>query len=301
MTNLPLRSALLLALATACTINKGDLGEFTDTDGSGSDGESGGQSSATGGTTGGTDPTHGGSDGTTSDGTSEGTASSAGTASSGDTEGPACAEPAVLDQGSFTITFDPPLPFDQPVSGYLAMSCEVLAIDAEPGTSIVALDCVDRTVVIDMQAGGWQSPLAVGEEVALRYHRSMPWWQNEWFTVRQVTEGSPLVFGGLSADTLLPLDDDDMTLFSPVQLAFHEGVCDVPISCDDQFERLGVEYEFDGDTLELVDGNSGLVGQQASFKAILKTAQKYHDMMECSISDVPNEWFVGLLLLMPEG
>jgi hypothetical protein len=310
MTNLPIRSALLLALATACTITKGDLGNFTatDSDGTDSDGETDGQTSATGGTTGGTDPsgttggtdpTNGTSDGTTG-GTSEGTASTNGTASSSDTDGPACAEPAPGAEGSYTITVDPPLPFEQPPNAYSA-TCTALAVDSEGSATFVALDCVDRMVTIEMQAGGWLAPVGLSDELAFKYHRSMPWWENEWFTVRAVTEGAPLIAGGLKADSLLPLDDDDMTLFSPVQLAFKDGVCGVPTSCDNQFERLLVEYKFDGDTLELADGNSGLVGLQTSYKAILKTAEKYHDMMECSISDVPAEWFSGLILLIPEG
>jgi hypothetical protein len=306
MTTLPIRSALLLALATACTITKGDLGKFTatDTDTSDSDGETDGQTSASEGTTGDTDPsgTVSSTDPTngTSGSTSEGTASTNGTASSGDTDGPACAEPSLGDEGSFTITFDPPLPFDQPMSP-VSETCKVAALDSQGGTTTVGLDCPGHVATIVMQTGTWLPPFAVDDELALKYHRSMPWWVNEWFTLRFVTDGAPLLLGGVNADSLLPLDDDDMTLFSPVQLKSHDGVCGVPIDCDDQFERLVVQYDYDGDTLELVDGNSGLVGQLTSFKAILHKAWKYHDMMECSISDVSAEWFSGLILLIPEG
>lgn len=302
MTNLPIRSALLLALATACTITKGDLGNFTATatDGTDGTGETDGQTSVEGtdpsGSTGGDpDPSVG-----TTEGTSEGTTTTDGIASSSDTDGPACVEPAPGDDGHFTITFDPVLPFDHSPTAYSA-TCTALAVDSEGSATFFALDCVDHLVTIEMQAGGWLPPVGVGDELAFKYHRSMPWWQNEWFTVRAVAEGAPLIAGGMYADALLPIDDDDMTLFSPVQLTFKDGVCGVPTDCDDQFERLVVEYTFDGDTLVLVDGNSGLVGQQTSFKAILKTAEKYHDMMGCSISDVAAEWFSGLILLIPEG
>lgn len=289
-----LRSAFLLAF-TACTINKGDLGKFSASDTTESAGETDDQTSST------TEPatttdSSGNPDTTTTD--VPGSSTTTTDASTGDTGGVACAEPTLDDEGDFTITFDPPLPFERPFSGIVA-TCTVLAIDAEGPATVVALDCVDRSATIELQAGGWLAPVAVNDELRLWYHRSMPWWQNEWFTLRAVTEGSPLIAGGQKADALLPFDDD--TLFSPVQMAVHEGVCGPPLTCDDPFERLVVEYEFDGDTLELVDGTSGLVGQQISYKALLRSASKYHDMMNCSIVDVSPMWFTGLLLLIPEG
>ena len=289
-----LATTLLLATLTPGALTgcqpKGDLGEYTASDSSESDAESGATSSVTTGNTGNT--------GTGEPSTGEpGTTGSEETGSE-ETGDPGCAAPEQDFQASFEATLDPPLPFE--VTKFSA-NCTVDTLTVEPNFVTVALDCVERSVTLEFTVSTGFTPLfAEGDTLALTYHRSTPFWINQWFTLRTTNPDSSVLLGGVNADALLPLDDDDATLFSPVQLKVQEGVCAAPIDCNNPFEQLALEVSYDQDTQQLVPGNSTLVGTLTSTRVDLRTANRSIDM-DCGISDVPPEWFSALLILLPEG
>ena len=52
---------------------------------------------------------------------------------------------------------------------------------------------------------GFSPPFGEGDLLALKHHSSVPYWMNEWFTLREATEALPLLLGGVNADSLLPI------------------------------------------------------------------------------------------------
>ena len=290
-----LTTTLLLATLTPGALTgcqpKGDLGEYTASDSSESDAESGATSSVTTGTTGSTG-------GTSEPGTSGSGVTDTGSEDTGDTGDTGCAAPELDFQANFEATLDPQLP---PEVTKFSANCTVDTLTVEPNFVTVVLGCVERSVTLDFTVSTGFTPLfAEGDTLALTYHRSRPFWINQWFTLRTSNPNSSVLLGGVQADSLLPLDDDDSTLFSPVQLKVKEGVCAAPIDCNNPFERLALAVSYDQDTRQIVPGNSTFVGALTSTRIDLATANRYIDM-DCGISDVPPEWFSALLILLPEG
>ncbi len=271
-----LTTTLLLALAPTALAGcqpKGDLGEYTASDSSESDAESGATSSVT----------SGGSD--------------TGSEETGDTAG--CGASELDFQASFVATLEPQLP---PEFTKFSSNCTVDTLTVEPNFVTVVLGCDARTVTLDFTVSTSFTPLfAEGDTLALTYHQTMPFWQNQWFTLRTTNPDSGVLLGGVQGDALLPLDDDDATLFSPVQLKVKEGVCAAAVGCDDPFERLALDVSYDQDTQQIVPGNSTLVGSLTSVRIDLATARRYAEQPDCQLSDVPPEWFSALLILLPEG
>jgi len=269
-----LTTTLLLALAATALAGcqpKGNLGEYTASDTDDSDAESGATSNLTTGMTGDT----------------------------GDTGDTGCA-PSELDfQASFVATLDPQLPPE--VTKY-SSNCTVDALTVEGNFVTVVLGCDARSVTLDFTVSTSFTPLfAKGDTLALNYHQTMPFWTNEWFTLKTTNPDSNVLLGGVQADSLLPLDDDDSTLFSPVQMKVKEGVCPAAPDCNNPFERLALEVSYDQDAQVITPGNSTLVGTLTSVRIDLGAANRYVEQQDCQISDVPPQWFSALLILLPEG
>lgn len=220
------------------------------------------------------------------------------TGDTGTTGEPGCAAPELDFQASFVATLDPQLP---PEVTKFSSNCTVDTLTVEPNFVTVALGCDARSVTLDFTVGTSFTPLfAEGDTLALTYHQTMPFWTNQWFTLRTTNPDSGVLLGGVQGDSLLPLDDDDATLFSPVQLTVKEGVCAAPVDCNDPFEQLALDVTYDQDTQQIVPGHSTLVGTLTSMRIDLNAASRYADM-DCQITDVPPQWFTALLILLPEG
>lgn len=267
-----LTATLLLALAATALAGcqpKGNLGEYTASDTDDSDAESGATSSLTTGN------------------------------ETGDTGDNGCA-PSELDfQASFVATLDPQLP---PEVTKFSSNCTVDALTVEGNFVTVVLGCDARSVTLDFTVSNSFTPLfAKGDTLALTYHQTMPFWINQWFTLKTTNPDSNVLLGGVQADSLLPLDDDDSTLFSPVQLKVKEGVCPAAPDCNNPFERLAVEASYDQDAQVITPGNTTLVGTLTSVRIDLSAASRYVEQQDCQISDVPPQWFSALLILLPEG
>lgn len=290
----------LLTTASAGCEPKGDLGEYTASDTSeteaGSEASTSGATSLTGSEgTGETGMT--GETGTTGETGMTGMTGTTGeTGETGTTGADECAS-EIDFQASFTAEFDPLLP---PGATQFSSTCAVDELTVEGNFVHVLLDCGERTATLDFTVSESFTPLFVqGEMVALNYHQSMPFWMNQWFVLRRV-EGNGLLLGGVSADSLLPLDDDDSTLFEPVQMVETPDVCAAPTGCQNPFQRLALAVSYDQNTQQVVPGNRVLVGSLTSVRVDLAAADRYIDD-NCDIVDVSSEWYSALLIMLPEG
>ncbi len=302
----------LAATAFAGCQPKGDLGEYTatDADTGASEAESAATTGASVGMTG--TPSEGsgdtsdtgsedtgdtGSEDTSDTGNTGNTSDTGDTGNTGDTGVAVCA--SELDfQASFTAVIDPPLPLD--VTKFSA-DCTVDVLTVEGNFVHVELGCGERDATIDFNVSTSFTPLfAQGDTVSLTYHETMPFWSNQWFVLRH-PEGGGLLLGGVAADSLLPLDDDDATLFDPVHIAEVPDVCATPSGCDNPFQRLALAVSYDQTTQQVVPGNSVLVGMLTSVRVDLGSAFRFVDVDDCALADVPPEWYSALLIMLPEG
>ncbi|HEY0136312.1 MAG TPA: hypothetical protein VGB85_19640 [Nannocystis sp.] len=309
MTYRPTTSLLLSAL-TATTLAacepKGDLGEYTDTTADTGDSEA--ESGATTGASVGTSLT--GSEGTGDTGDTSNTSNigsegsgDTGTGDTGDTgdtsdTGDACGEPELDFQANFEITIVPPLP---PADTKITADCTVDGLLVEANFVHVELGCGERDVTIKFNVSTSFKPLfSKGDALVLTYHQSMPFWINQWFALRTPAPGGGLVLGGIMADALLPLDDDDSTLFDPVHLTEVAGVCPEPVDCEDPYQRLALNVAYDQTNQQVLSGNSVSTGMLTSVRVDLGRAVRHFDN-DCGVSDTPPEWYNALIIMLPEG
>jgi hypothetical protein len=235
MQTLPRILVILPALlAFGCPAPKGDLGQYTDTDG-------------TDGTTDGTGPDSGATT----------TAASAGESdtSPDDDPPPECVEPADPTEESAEFTFTPALAGD---SEGFAGDCQVTAIEALPEGAAVELGCGEQVVAIDLQLDEPLTQFAVGDPLVLDYRVQMSFGTSEWFALRRPAPDGALLLGGVAAEALVPPDGDDF--FAPLSLTRQEGLCSTAITCDDMNEPVAVEVTHGDDVALVFPTRSAVLG-----------------------------------------
>ncbi|WAS96016.1 hypothetical protein [Nannocystis punicea] len=268
MQTLPRILVILPALlAFGCLAPKGDLGQYTDSDG----------------TTDGTGPDSGT------------TAASAGDSDSGPDDGPPeCVEPADPTEELAGFTFTPALAGD---SEGFAGDCQVTAIEVLPEGAKVELGCGEQVVEIDLLLDEPLTQFAVGDPLVLDYRVQMSFGTSDWFTLRRPAPDGTLLLGALKAEALAPPGSDDF--FAPLSLVPQEGLCPTAITCDDMDEPIAVEVTHGDDVALVFPTRSAAIGD-ATYRVGVTVARKHHDEVSdgqggvCQSFDIP-EYFYRLM------
>jgi hypothetical protein len=268
MQTLPRIFVILPALlAFGCLAPKGNLGEYTASDGE-----------ETAGAT-----------------TDETTTADAGTTVESETGPdalpPECAEPGEPTSESAEFLFDPPLGIDKGFAG----ECEVSALEADPGATLLALSCGEQAVQIHLVLDEPLTQFAVGDPVALDYRAQMSFGVSEWFTLRLPAPDGALLLGGVAAEALVPPDADQF--FAPLGMTRQDGVCPTTIDCDNLEEPLAVEFTHGEDTAVVFASHSAVIGESAPYRVGASTARKHYSEANdgqggfCEVFDVPEYYY----------
>lgn len=282
-----LLTTFALLAVVGCDSPKGDLGEYTATETTGTDPGTTGTATEDGTTTAtGGDPTEDG------DPTEENTATSETSGepdpdTTGDTEGiPMCG--AVIEPAEeFVLTLDPPI-FDGSFDGDCLVS---------DGANTHVLTCGDQQVELHLLLNHQPTPLfAAGDTVKFSYRVEMSFASQEWFSIRDA--GDNLLLGGLAAERLAPTDEPNF--FAPLALAPVEGVCGAPINCDNMFERMAVEATLGADVVQVKAGGFAEFGDPAHDLSVIGARKFHNDLPDgmggfCSGADIPEYFFQVLL------
>jgi hypothetical protein len=265
MQTLPRILVILPALlAFGCLAPKGNLGEYT-----ASDGEE--------------------TDGATSDETTTADAGTTVESETGPNEPPpACAGPGEPTSESAEFVFEPPL-----ASEGFAGECEVSAIEADPDVTQVALTCGEQAVQIRLQLGEPLTQFAVGDPLVLDYRVQMSFGVSEWFSLRLPAPDGALLLGGVAAEALVPPDADQF--FAPLSMTRQDGVCPTTIDCDHMEEPLAIEFTHGDDIAVVFAAHSELIGE--SYRVGVSTARKHYSEANdgqggfCEVFDVPEYYY----------
>lgn len=272
MQTLPRILVILPALlAFGCPGPKGNLGQYTASDGGETDG--------------------GETDGATTD---EATTADAGTTveseTSPDDPPPACAEPDDPTSESAEFLFDPPLAGD----GF-AGECEVSAIEADPDVTEIALTCGEQAVQIRLELDEPLTQFAVGDPLALDYRLVQSFGQSEWFTLRLPAPDGALLLGGVQAEDLTPPNAD--SFFAPLSMTRQDGVCMTTIDCDNLEEPIAVEFTHGDDHAVVFAAHTAVLGESAPYRVGASTARKHYSEAAdglggfCQVFDVPEYYY----------
>lgn len=278
MQTLPRILVLLPALlAFGCLPPKGNLGQYTASDGAETDG------GATDG---------GATDGATGD---ETTTADAGTTVEGETDPgeppPACAESGDPTSESAEFVFDPPLTIDEGFAG----ECEVSAIETDPDVTQVALSCGERSVQIRLQLDEPLTQFAVGDPLSLDYRVQMSFGISEWFSLRLPAPDGALLLGGVQAEDLVPASADEF--FAPLGMTRQDGVCPTTIDCDNMEEPIAIEFTHGDDAAVVFASHSAVLGESAPYRVGASTARKHYSEASdgkggfCEVFDVPEYYY----------
>lgn len=267
-------------LLLACVPPKGDLGVYTDTE-------------ATGGTSG--SGSSSGSDGSTASGGSTTDDGPTGTSTEGPEEYPAgCGEPPQPSWERAEFGFDPPLAGDN-----FAGDCEITDIEDHQATFNVGLDCGEQTAQIQLQLDEpLPASIAVGDTITLDYRFAFISDNNHWFTLRRPAPDSTLLLGGLTAEALSPAD---INFFAPLSMTRQEGLCALPVTCEDPGEKLAVELHHGDESALVFDGYSAVIGEPAPYRVSVSSARKYHGGLpsgtgeQCPVFDGPPYYFLVMM------
>lgn len=268
MQTLPRILVLLPALlAFGCLAPKGNLGQYTASDG-------------------------GETDGATTD---ETTTADAGTTVEGETgpgePPPACAESDDPTAESAEFLFDPPLGLDEGFAG----ECEVSAIEADPDATQVALTCGEQSVQLRLVLDEPLTQFAVGDPLLLDYRVQMSFGVSEWFTLRLPAPDGALLLGGVQAESLVPANAD--SFFAPLSMTRQDGVCPTTIDCDNMEEPIAVEFTHGDDTALVFASHSAVIGESAPYRVGASTARKHHSEASdglgsfCEVFDIPEYYY----------
>lgn len=265
--------------------------------------DDGGDGSSSGGDDGGTSAgpgpgTSAGDDGGTSGGPSTSAGDGGGTSDGGSTTGePTCMsgqdEPCAIDHPLAAGDGAWSLGEQLPGASLFAVPCVVDGIDDVDGSFAITLQCdegelSERVLTVSGSAVGGLI-VVPGSSVVLDYRVETPFWFNAWFTLR--TQGDVLIVAGVSGSDLLPGGEADF--FAPLELEAHDGPC-APLCAIEGCgvdQRLALGVGFDGDTLEVHDGNSGVLGQLTSMGIVLERATRFVENDPPSCDDIPPAWF----------
>ncbi|WP_434418801.1 hypothetical protein [Nannocystis pusilla] len=267
MQTLPRILVLLPALlAFGCLAPKGNLGQYTASDG-------------------------GETDGATTD---ETTTADAGTTVESETgpdePPPACAGPGEPTSESADFIFDPPL-----ASEGFAGDCEVSAVDTSPDATQVALTCGEQSVQIRLELDEPLTQFAVGDPLVLDYRLVQSFGQSEWFTLRLPAPDGALLLGGVQAEDLTPPDADEF--FAPLSMTRQDGVCPTTIDCDNLEEPLAIEFTHGDDAALVFALHSAVIGESAPYRVGASTARKHYSEANdgqggfCEVFDVPEYYY----------
>ncbi|MCY0989944.1 hypothetical protein OV203_22585 [Nannocystis sp. ILAH1] len=267
MQTLPRILVILPALLTlGCLAPKGNLGQYTDSDGGETDGA-----------------TTGGDETTTAD---AGTTLESET--SPDDPPPACAGPDEPTSESAEFLFDPPLGGE----GF-AGECEVSAIETNQDVTQVALTCGEQAVQLRLQLDEPLAQFAVGDPLVLDYRVQMSFGISEWFSLRSPAPDGALLLGGVAAEALVPPNAD--SFFAPLTMTRQDGVCPTTIDCDNLEEPIAVEFTHGDDTAVVFALHSAVIGE--SYRVGASTARKHYSEANdglggfCEVFDVPEYYY----------
>ena len=266
MQTLPRIFVILPALlAFGCLAPKGNLGQYTD-----SDGEE--------------------TDGATSDDTTTADAGTTVESKTGpDEPPPECAGPGDPTSESANFLFAPPLGGDEGFAG----DCEVSAIETSPDATQVALTCGEQAVQIHLQLDEPLTQFAVGDPLALDYRVQMSFGISEWFSLRRPAPDGALLLGGVAAEDLVPPDAD--SFFAPLSMTRQDGVCPTKIDCDHMEEPIAIEFTHGDDTAVVFAAHSAVIGE--SYRVGASTARKHYSEVAdgvggfCTVFDVPEYYY----------
>ncbi|MDC0720943.1 hypothetical protein [Nannocystis bainbridge] len=287
-------------LAFGCLPPKGDLGQYTATDGEETGDATTGDDTTTAdaGTTvetGNPDDTGPVATATSSDDTGPiGTATSSGDSDTGPDEPPACDGPGEPTWESATFSFEPAL-----VGEGFAADCEVSDIETHPHGADVALACGEQLVQLRLELDGPLTEFAVGDALAFDYRMVQSFGQSEWFTVRRPAPDGTLLLGGVLGETLTPPNAEQF--FAPLSMTRQEGVCPTVIDCDNMSETIGVEFTHGDETALVLALHSLVIGESAPYRVGASIARKHYDEAQdgqggfCQSFDIP-EYYYGLMI-----
>ncbi|MCY1059762.1 hypothetical protein [Nannocystis sp. SCPEA4] len=231
---------VLVAGAVACGSPSGDLGEYTDSDGSEDTTEGPGQTSGAAPTTTGDEPAP--------------------------PSGASCEESSDMHLGWNHVVFEPDITGQE-----FAADCTVSAV--QPAPAFVSLECLDRDVRIGLGDAD-VSQVVVGAPLALDYRRRDLSHYENWFTLRRTDASAELVVAGISATALAPPNAPEF--FAPLHMTPSEGVCPIAPTCDSPMEKIAVEFADDGDAIALLPPSVATFGVAARYRLGVGEARNNH-------------------------
>ncbi|MFY0534047.1 hypothetical protein [Nannocystis pusilla] len=290
--------SLSLALAAGCGPSPGTTSGTTSNDSTGSPGESSGSH----------DPTTGMSDGTststtdspgvpttgpaTTTSTTTTTAAETSTSTTDATTGEAvCGAPdSVVAQWSLEF------PGERPES--VSAPCTVATATESPPEWFIAFDCTIDGAAQEVQLAFTRAPFPgkvffTGQEVQLEYRSEQPFWLNQWFSVRTDFDPTRMIFGGVSADRLVP-DGVPAEEFYSTPIEVVDGLCEPGDAQCGLSERLALTVTWLEVTMEVFDSQHGsLDNLPGSYRVWLENAERAVEPVTCD--DVPPAWFQALM------
>jgi hypothetical protein len=285
------RLLLTLALvpaATACDVKS--VGDLDDTDG-----DSGGGSSDSAGSSEGSASASGNTSVATTD--EPGTdSSSASDSSAGDDgtcppfDGSSCDPQEQFGAEAVTWSFDGGA-FTE--TDLVDVQCTIADFVDDAATMTITLECAEEELAQHTIAAPHNpvTPLNLvdGITVRLTHHIDMPFWANEWFSLRGA-EGQ-FILGGVQSSELLPADAP--ALFAPLEVTLQDDVCEFEVDCDEfcgPIRRNAIAVAVDGgEPVSVYDGNSGVVGALTNYTVVVGEAASQSNESGCT--DVPDAWF----------
>jgi hypothetical protein len=172
----------------------------------------------------------------------------------------------------------------------LDWTCTATEVDVTDGLYLL-LDCPDAAMPIPIDISATPSflaPVFVGDTVHVRYVLEGPWWFNIY--LRLDVDGHGHLLTMIDGDGLLP--PDNYMFEPPFAIQSVSGLCSpMPDGCGD-LERLALAFEVNGEAVEMLDSNYGIVGGDPGTEVWVATARHLHDI-DCT--DTPDEWFRVLI------
>jgi hypothetical protein len=295
------RLLLTLALvpaAGACGVKS--VGDLDDTDGGSGGGstESAGSSDDSASASGNTSSATTDKPGTESSSASDSSAGDDGTCPPFD--GSSCSPQEQFGAEAVTWSFDGGTFTD---ADLIDVQCTIADFVDDATTMTITLECAEEELaqhtIVAPHNPVTPLNLVDGITVRLTHHIDMPFWTNEWFTLRGAD--GQFLLGGVQSSELLPADAPD--LFAPVALTLQDDFCVFEVDCDEfcgPVRRNAIAVAVDGgEPVSVPDGNSGVVGALTNYTVVVGEALSRSEDSGCK--DVPEGWFAILVYDSSEG